>query len=67
VHNPNLVRKSIETEIHNRLAVDHVPFSLTLHQESAETFRVETDLSGQLKVDEVGAHRIVEVGISLVT
>jgi hypothetical protein len=62
-HNPNLLRKSIETEIHNRLAVDHVPFSLTLHQESAETFRVETDISVLLKVGEVEAHRIVEAGI----
>jgi hypothetical protein len=63
MHNPSLVRKSIETEIHNRLRVDHVPFSLTLHQESAETFRAETDLSALLKVDEVEAHRIVEAGV----
>jgi len=63
VHNPNLVRKSIEIEIHNRLAVDDVPFSFALHQESAEIFRVETDLSALLNVDEGEAHRIVKAGI----
>jgi hypothetical protein len=63
LYNPELIRKSIEIEIHNKLGYDGVPFSLALHQDSEETFRVETNLADNLKVDREDAHRIVEAGI----
>lgn len=62
LHNEKLVRAAVQMEIRRRLIVSP-PFSLAVHQEGEDTFRVDTDIDRQAKVAEVEAHQIVEVAL----
>ena len=63
LHNRNLLRTSVSMAVHIRLGESDIPFSLDVHQEDAETFRVETDLPQRAKLSELEAHKIIEKGI----
>ena len=63
LHNRNLLRTSVSMAVHTRLGESDIPFSLDVHQEDAETFRVETDLPQRAKLSELEAHKIIEKGI----
>jgi hypothetical protein len=63
LQNPNLLRTSVAMAVHARLGYTDVPFSLEVHQEGPETFRVETDLAKCAKIGELEAHKIIESSI----
>jgi hypothetical protein len=63
VHNPRLVKKAVEMAVRSRLGLIDVPFSIKVHQEANNDFRVETDLGHLLKIDEVAAHKVIEEGL----
>lgn len=63
LHNLPLLRKSIAMALNAQLGLSDVPFSLTLHQESSDTFRIETDIHQRVRVSELEGHKIVEKGL----
>ncbi len=46
-----------------RLGPAHIPFSLAVHQESQDIFKVETDLHHRLNIGELEGHKLVEAGL----
>ena len=50
-------------ELLQRLSAYRVPYSLNLFQESAEVFRVDTDLAMIMKIEDIEAHKIIEAGM----
>jgi len=63
LHNPSLRRKAVEMVVHARLGVADIPFSLAVHQESQDIFKVETDLHHRLNISELEGHKVVEAGL----
>jgi hypothetical protein len=63
LQSPRLVKTSVGLVVRTRLGLMDVPFSLAVHQEAQDTFRVETDLHDRLRISEASAHKIVEEGI----
>lgn len=61
--NARLFRAAIDMEILRRLSAYDVPYSLSVHQVSAEVFRVETDLANLTKISDQEAHGIIEAGM----
>ncbi len=49
--------------VHARLGVADIPFSLAVHQESQDIFKVETDLHHRLNISELEGHKVVEAGL----
>jgi hypothetical protein len=64
--NLRLLRTAIDMALLRRLKAYQVPFSLALHQESVDAFKVDTDLAEIAKVSDLEAHQIVECGIMAV-
>ena len=63
LHNPDLLRKSVELAIGKKLGREGARFFVKMHQESENTFRAETDLAGRLGMDETETHKLVEAGL----
>jgi hypothetical protein len=63
LNNNRLVKAPVEMELRRKLQISDVPFSLVVHQEGEDTFRVETDLHQRAKISEAEAHRIIEVAL----
>jgi hypothetical protein len=63
LNNTRLVRKSVELAIDSKTGLENVPFSLELHQEAEDTFRVSTDIAQHLNASEAECHRIIERGL----
>lgn len=63
LHNGDLVRKSVELAVRNKLKLELPSFSLKIHQESENTFRAETDLEECLRSHKGEAHRLIEAGL----
>jgi hypothetical protein len=57
------VKDAVEMTIHRKLGLRKVPFSLRVHREDEETFRIETDLHNRLKVSEFESHKIIEAAL----
>jgi hypothetical protein len=55
LHNPDLLKASVGIVIHKRLGLHEVQFSLSVHQETEDIFKVESDLSQRTKIGEVEA------------
>jgi hypothetical protein len=60
LHNNQLLKTAIGMEVRRRLHLNDVPFSLIVHQELEDTFKVETNLERQLRITEIEAHKIIE-------
>jgi hypothetical protein len=63
LHNQSLLRTSIEMTLRRRLGLTDLPFSLAIHQEGPDIFRVETDIHHRAKISELEGHKIIESGI----
>jgi hypothetical protein len=64
LNNAPLVRKAIELSIKkSRGLTGDVPFSLRVHEETEDTYKVETDLAEQLKIETIEVHKIIEAGL----
>jgi len=63
LHNPRLVKMAVEMAVQTRIGLSNVPFSVAVHQQSEDVFKVETDLPHLAKIDEPTAHKIVERGL----
>jgi hypothetical protein len=63
LHNVKLVRTSIGLVLRSQLGLENVPFALSIHQEGADAYRVESDLGKILKIADLEAHRIIERGL----
>jgi hypothetical protein len=63
LHNSELVKKSVELAVRNKLRREVAPFSLKVHQESENTFRAETDLARSLGPNNAETHRLIEAGL----
>jgi hypothetical protein len=63
LHNPSLLRKAVEMVVQARLGPADIPFSLAVHQESQDIFKVETDLHHRLNIGELEGHKLVEAGL----
>jgi hypothetical protein len=63
LHNAPLLRTSVQMVLRKRLGRDLPPFSLSLHRESDELFRVDTNLPRIAGLEVEQAHRIVEAGL----
>jgi len=63
IHNPRLVNAAVEMVVQTRLGLSNLPFSLAVHQESEDGFKVESDLQHVAKIDELTAHKTIEEGL----
>jgi hypothetical protein len=63
LHSQSLVQIAVGMVIRARLGLTDVPFSLAMHQEASDTFRVETDLHDRMKLSDLEAHKFIEEGI----
>ncbi|MFZ1007001.1 MAG: hypothetical protein WAN65_09200 [Candidatus Sulfotelmatobacter sp.] len=63
LHNPRLLKQSLQMEVRRRTGLENLPFNLVVHQEAESTFKIETDIAQRLRVDEMEGHRIAEIGI----
>jgi hypothetical protein len=62
LHNERLVKAAVQMENRRRRIISP-PFSLAVHQEGEDTFRVETDLHYRARITEAEAHKIIEVAL----
>jgi hypothetical protein len=63
LHNASLIRKAVEMVVQARLGLADVPFSLAVHRESQDIFKVKTDLHHRLNIGELEGHKLVEAGL----
>ena len=63
IHNPALVKTAVAMVLNSRHGLSDIPFSITLHQEATDTFRVETDIHNRARISEVETHKAVEAGL----
>jgi hypothetical protein len=60
LHNPRLLNDAIKISLQAHTGLTDAPFSVSIHQESPEIFRAESDLQRQAKISDSDAHKIIE-------